>query len=62
MWLHHFVYASGDFVIGATRLTKDTVDKLDILSLVDIYSAHLMNPLFFPGYLSAVCWLLYSAP
>jgi K(+)-stimulated pyrophosphate-energized sodium pump len=49
MWLHQFVYESGEFVIGATTLTKDTVDKLDILSLVDIYSAHLMNPLVLAG-------------
>jgi K(+)-stimulated pyrophosphate-energized sodium pump len=49
MWLHQFVFESGEFVIGATKLTKDTVDKLDILSLVDIYSAHLMNPLVLSG-------------
>ena len=49
MWLHHFVFESGEFVISTTTLTKETVDKLDILALVDIYSAHLMNPLVLSG-------------
>jgi K(+)-stimulated pyrophosphate-energized sodium pump len=49
IWIHNFAIESGEFLVGATKVTSDTVGQLDILSLVDIYSAHLMNPLVLSG-------------
>jgi len=40
---------SGEFLVGATKMTSEAAEKLDILSLVNLYSAHLMNPLVLAG-------------
>ena len=49
IWIHNFAMESGEFLVGATKMTSEAAEKLDILSLVNLYSAHLMNPLVLAG-------------
>ena len=49
IWMHNFAHESGTFTVGAIDLTEEMIAKLDILAMVELYKAHMMNPLVLCG-------------
>ncbi len=49
MWIGNFSHETGSFVVGSHTITYAESQRLQILDFVEIYQAHLMNPLLLCG-------------
>ncbi|MDD4203305.1 MAG: sodium-translocating pyrophosphatase, partial [Candidatus Omnitrophica bacterium] len=49
MWAGNFAESAGSFAIGAKVLTSKAILHLGILDFIELYKAHLMNPLLLCG-------------
>ena len=48
MWAGNYA-GSGTFTVGAQEFTRDAIARLGILDFIELYKAHLMNPLLLCG-------------
>ena len=61
MWAGNYA-GTGTFLVGAQEFTKDAVSRLGILDFVELYKAHLMNPLLLCGmFLGAMAAFVFCA-
>src|SRR3989339_680474 len=61
IWAGNYA-GTGTFLVGAQEFTKDAVSRLGILDFVELYKAHLMNPLLLCGmFLGAMAAFVFCA-
>ena len=62
MWAGNFAKESGSFVVGAKELSQDAIAQLNILDFIELYKAHIMNPLLLCGlFIGAMAAFVFCA-
>lgn len=49
MWAGNLSVESGEFLVGSKMMSTDVIARLGILDFIELYKAHLMNPLLLCG-------------
>ena len=62
MWAGNYARQAGTFTIGSEDLTAARISRLEILDFIELYQAHLMNPLLLCGmFLGAMTAFVFCA-
>ncbi len=49
VWMYNLAQETGSVVVGSVTVAQDTIRRMSMLDLVEVFNAHIMNPLLLCG-------------